>query len=129
MAATLFDALFNGHALPSLTETFGETVVAWESGQERVTAIQLPSGLTYTAIFHEHAAEKIDNNGTISNVIKGNLWVPTSAKPAQRSTWRIVRSDDSQLDVTGVCHGARSGGLLCVEVEQVTVSKFAGSFR
>lgn len=126
---SLFDTLFNEHAVPAMTELFGDSVIAWEAGSDEVTAIQLPSGRTYTARFHEFGADKEDIEGTITNRIKGKLWVPVAAKPQQRSTWRIVRSDGSELDVTGVAHGERSGGFLCVEVEQVTVSKFAGTLR
>lgn len=129
MTATLFEAMFEESAAPVLASLFGDTADTWAAGLARVTAIQLPSGVSYEALFHEHEAEFKDSDGTITNTIKGKLWVPLSAKPEQRSTWRIIRSDETQLNVTGVAHGERSGGFLCVEVEQVTVSKFAGSFR
>lgn len=126
MPASFFESLFDQSSAPVLASVFGDDANTWSMGIERVTAIQLPSGVSYSALFHEHESEKKDDEGTISNTIKGKLWVPTSAKPSQRSTWRIVRSDGTETDFTGVSHGERSAGFLCVEVEQVTVSKFAG---
>lgn len=125
----LFESMFDGSAAPVLASVFGDDADTWAVTSERVTAIQLPSGTSFSALFHEYESEKTDNEGTISNTIKGKLWVPLTAKPEQRSTWRIIRSDGSEADFTGRSHGERSGGFLCVEVEQVTVSKFAGTFR
>lgn len=127
--SSVFDAMFNHHALPTLSDTFGPSVSGWESGDEIVTAIQLPSGLSCSASFNEHVGEKQDDNGIITNTIKAELWVPLTVKPVQRSTWRIVRADGSESDWTGISHGKRSGGRLCVELEQVTTSKFTGAFQ
>jgi len=127
--ATFFEGLFDASAAPVLASVLGDDSETWSVGIERVTAIQLPSGVSYSALFHEHESEMKDENGTISNTIKGRLWLPVRAKPMQRSLWRIVRSDGTQCDFTASHHGQRSGGYLAVEVEQVTVSKFAGTFR
>lgn len=127
MMPGVFDQLFNSHARPYLTQTFGESVMAWAAGDEVVTAIQLPDGYSCSGRFHETTSEKVDDEGTITNVIKGELWVPISTKPVQRSTWRLVRADGSESDWTAVSHGSRSGGMVKVEVEQVTMSKFSGA--
>jgi hypothetical protein len=127
--ANFFEALFDGSAAPVMASIFGDDAdTTWGVGIERVTAIQLPSGVSYSALFHEHQSEMKDDQGTISNTIHGKLWVPTTAKPVQRSMWRIIRSDGTETDFTGSHHGERSGGFLCVDVEQVTVSKFTGAF-
>lgn len=126
----IFDTLFNDHAAPALTDVFGTSVIAWSAGDEMVTAIELPSGKSVTnAMFHEHAAEKVENDGMLSNVIKARLWVPISFKPTQRSSWKITRSDGTITDFTCTAFGERSGGFQCVELERADVTKFSGSFN
>jgi len=127
--SALFEGMFKSSAAPVLTSVLGDTVSTWSVENERVTAIQLSNGQSYSALFHEHASEKREHNGTFTNAIKGVLWLPVTSKPQQQMTWRIVRADGTSLDVTTVSHGERSGGYLAVQVEQVTVSKFAGALR
>lgn len=123
MSATVFDALFNGHALPTLTETFGESVVAWESGQDRVTAIQLTTGQSYSAIIHRYESQPA-SDGNIGNILKIRLWVPVSARPQPQDQWRIVSADNTQEEFTVADYGVVSGGYQEIKLVKQTITRF-----
>lgn len=92
------------------------------------TAIQLPGGETFTGFYADASSEQ-DKEFGIANSVKAKLWIPISAKPKQRSTWRITLPDGETIEATGVSHGERSGGLVCVHLERVDVTKFSGAFN
>lgn len=96
------------------------------------TAIQLPGGQSFTGIYADTDSQP-DKEFGIANVIRGKLWIPLSEQIEQRSTWRVTLQSGSTFDATGMCHGEQSGGLVCVHLERVKVSKFngvtAGSLR
>lgn len=92
------------------------------------TAIQLPGGETFTGFYADSRSEQ-DKDYGIANSIRATLWIPISAKPKQRSTWRISLPDGETIEATGISHGERSGGLLCIHLERLDVSKFSGSFN
>lgn len=121
---SLFASFFNGHAIPTLTETFGESVVCWEAGQERVTAVQLSTGRSFSDVmFHESESDPADD-GNVGNVLKARLWLPVSAKPAPQDQWRIIRDDNTQIEFTVESYGAKSGGLMEVRLVKTTITRF-----
>lgn len=122
----LFDTLFNDHASPVLTDFFGSSVMDWEAGSERVTAVRLPSGRTYTDAPWDEFESEVKTDTGISNVTKARLWIPVNEKPRQREQWQIIKSDDTQLEFTVVSFGQVMGGLMCVMLERVDVTKFSG---
>lgn len=123
----IFDTLFNDHAAPALTDVFGSSVVAWEAGDQRVTAIQLTTGRSFEDVaFHEFSSEKQTETG-VANCIKARLWLPLTAKVKQQEQWRLIRADNSQIEVTVSNFGHRSGGFVEVIVDQLTVTRFGAS--
>lgn len=102
-----------------------EVLLDTEDGQT-CTAIELPGGESYRGIYYETSSEE-DKDFGIANTIKSKLWIPSTAKPHQSSTWRITLQDGSTVDATTKSFGERSGGLLCVHLEKTEVSKFAGN--
>lgn len=121
---SVFDTIFNDHAIPSMTEVFGASIIDWESGDERVVAVQLATGRSFSDVtFHEFASERQTETG-LSNQIKGRLWLPLAANVKQQEQWLIIRADSRQVEVTVSSFGARSGGFVEVLVCQVTVTRF-----
>lgn len=126
---SLFDTLFNEHAVPAMTELFGDSVIAWEAGDQRVIAIQISTGRSFEDVaFHEFSSEKQTENG-ISNCIRGRLWLPVTAKVKQLEQLQLIRTENKRIEVTISSFGQRSGGFVEVIVEQLTITRFgAASF-
>ena len=102
-----------------------EAMLCEEDGQT-VTAIQLRTGQSFTAIFNENSSERDQKYG-VANTISGALWVPITARPQQQEQWSIIRNDNTKVEVTAISFGARSGGLMEVKVDQLTIARFKGA--
>lgn len=91
-----------------------------------VTAFNIKTGQTVTAFFVETDSERDQKYG-VANTLKGSLWVPANCRPQLQEQWRIIRQNGEQVDVTAVSYGARSGGLLEIKTEKLTVVRFKGA--
>lgn len=105
-----------------------DAVLLQERDGLRCTAIQLSTGRAFTGLFFETSSSRDEKFG-IANCTKGVLWLPTTAKPQLQEQWRITRPDATEVEVTAMSFGARSGAMVEVMCEQVDVARFgAGSF-
>lgn len=102
-----------------------DAMLCEEDGQT-VTAIQLRTGQSFTAVFNETDSDRDQKYG-VANTVKGSLWVPITARPQQQEQWSVIRNDNSKVEVTVISHGQRSGGLLEIKVDQLTVARFKGA--
>lgn len=91
-----------------------------------VTAFNIKTGQQFTAFFIEGESERDQKYG-VANTVRGSLWVPVTCRPQLQEQWRVIRQNGEQVEVTAVSYGARSGGLLEIKVEKLTVVRFKGA--
>ena len=113
-------------SLADVILTDRDDVLLREDDGQTVTAIQLRTGQSFTAIFNENSSERDQKYG-VANTVNGALWVPITARPQQQEQWSIIRNDNMKVEVTVISFGARSGGLMEVKVDQLTVARFKGA--
>lgn len=123
MAATFFDTLFDQSAAPVLASVLGDGADAWAVEGERVTAYQLKTGQSFSAILHQYESEPAQD-GNVGNVLKVRLWVPLNVRPQPQDQWRIIRADSSQDEFTVTDYGAISGGYQEIKLVKTTITRF-----
>lgn len=113
-------------SLADVILTDRDDVLLREDDGQTVTAIQLKTGQSFTAIFNENSSERDQKYGVV-NTINSSLWVPISCRAAQQEQWLVIRANSEQVEVTVISFGARSGGLLELKVSQLSVGRFKGA--